>query len=478
MRAWKLKGQTQLLAALLTSGCWLAPQVADCHEPVASNMTTESIPVSNIPLPIAVSTPEQKPTSAIFSDQEIIVTEWHINAETLNAGTQKSVQTIYVSIDCISAPESVELPPCESPVVKVSALSSRNGDANPSRNAFPAHQEIVGVQWSIESQSDDLKTVNHTAARFQAEYCPFVLWDSEETTGSSQESEVGFCSELIAGEIATAKSQLSSFENSVSPELNSESLAELRKLLPMPEPEAEVTYATELNQLLQGSSNWLFANEGLLDLTPEEGSTAAVSYLDDLNALVGIEAVASSNIQYLNTAAAQQAQSENAQSNVPPTTNKSAKPYTSIAPDQKCSGVNGSGVSPLFQSISSIRVNGLSTAPPVQPRKSATLTAELERPVDEACQYMDSYSPAYYTTPERYGAPRPCRDTHVLLHQPLYYEDANLERCGQTSGCMTTAVSAVHFATAITFSPYLMAVEHPASCVRSLPDCPTCHSFD
>ena len=371
MRAWILKGQTQLLAALFTSGCWLVPQVADCQESVVSIVRTASIPVSNIPLPIAVSTPEQKPTSAIFSDKEILVTEWQISPKILYIGTQKSVQSKYVSVDCISAPVNVERPPSESPIVRVSAISSRKA-----------------------------------------------------------------------------------------------------------EPQAEVTYLAELNQLLQGGSNWLYANEGLLDLSPEEGSTTAISYLDDLNALVGIKAVASPNAQCLNTATMLQGQSENAQSSVPATPNTSAQPYTSIAPDLRCNGVEGFGVSALFQSMSRVRVNGLSTAPPVQPRQSATPNAQLERPVNDACQYMDPYSPAYYSTPPRFGAPRPDRNTHVLMHQPLYFEDANLERCGQTSGCMTTAVSAVHFATAITFSSYHMAVEHPASCVRSLPDCPTCHSFD
>ncbi len=481
MRAWKLKGQTQLLAALFTSGCWLLPQIADSQESVVSNVTIASIPMSNIPVSIAVSPPEQKPTSAIFSDDEVPVTEWQINPKLLNTGIQKSVQTKCLSDDSISAPERVELPLSKSPLVLLQAISSQNAGTNPSRNATPVKQEFVRVQWSIESESDNPETVNRTAAPSQAEHCPDVPLNSGGTQDSSQEFAIGLCSDLVAGDISTGKAPLASSENGQSQELkelNLESLAELRSLLPMPEPAAEVTYLAELNQLLQGSSNWLYANEGLLDLSPEEGSTAAITYLDDLNALLGIQAVASPNAQCLNTATALRGQSENAQSNVISTPNSSANPYTSIAPDQRCNGVEGVGVSALFQSMSSIRVNGLSTAPPVQPRQSETPTAQLERPDDVACQYMDPRSAAYYSTPPRYGAPRPCRDTHVLMHQPLYYEDANLERCGRTCGCITTAVSAVHFATAIAFSPYHMAVEHPASCVRSLPDCPTCHSFD
>lgn len=483
MRAWILKGQTQLVAALFASSCWLVPQVADCQESVSSNLTMSSIPVSNFPLPIAVSTPAQKPTSAIFSDQENLVTACQISPKTLNVGTQKSVQTKSVCPDCITAPEHVDLPPCETPNVKVSANSSQNAGSDPSRSAFPVHQETVRVPWSIESESDNPQldkpeTVNRTDDPVQAAYCPFVDWNSNETVDSSQELAIEFCSESVAGEISAGKSQLASCENGDSQERNLESDAELRSLLPMPEPQAEVSYLAELDQLLQGSSNWLFANEALLDLSPEEGSTAAVSYLDDLNALVGIDAVASPHAYRLNTATALRGQSGSAQSSVPRMPNTSGSPYTSIAPDERCNGVEGAGVSALFQSMSSIRVNGLSTAPPVQPRQSATLTAELKRPIDEACQYMDPYSPAYYSTPSRFGAPRPSRDTLVLMHQPLYFEDANLERCGQTSGCLTTAYSAVHFATSIAFAPYHMAVEHPHSCVPSLPDCPTCHSFE
>lgn len=479
MRAWKSEGQTQLLAVLLTIGCCLAPQIADCQEPVVSNVRTESIPVSNIPLPLMVCNPAQKPTSALYSDQSVIVTELQIGQSRVDAGTQKCVQTKLVSADCISAPESVELPPCEVPIAVVKQTTAgHHGDRKPFLNAVPVHQEIVRVQWNIAPTFVEPQTVSRTGAQFQTEYCPFVRWESDETNVGTDESEIGFCSELVAGEISTGKAQLTSVVNTVSANSNLESLAELRKLLPMPQPEAEVTYLTELNQLLQGDSNWLFANERLLDLTPEEGSTAAVSYLDDLNALVGIETVVSSDTHYLNTVAAEQAQTENSQNGVPSAPKNPGRPFTGIAPEEKCHGAGGGGVSGLFQSMSSIRLNGLSTDPPVQPRNSATLTAELARPSDQACQYMDPYSPAYYSTPVRYGAPRPCRDTHVFLHRPLYYEDPNLERCGQTSGCITTAVSAVHFATAIAFTPYLMAVEHPASCVRSLPDCPTCHSFD
>ena len=153
-------------------------------------------------------------------------------------------------------------------------------------------------------------------------------------------------------------------------------------------------------------------------------------------------------------------------------------PYTGIAPDPSCVGVAGVGVSSIFQPITSVQLNGLSTDPPSRPRNDNASVAELPRPENKACQFMDAYAPTFYETPMRYGAQRPTRNAHVFWHRPLYYEDPNLERCGQANGCLTTAVSTVHFVTAIAFTPYLTGATHPATCVQSLPDCPTCQSFD
>jgi hypothetical protein len=196
--------------------------------------------------------------------------------------------------------------------------------------------------------------------------------------------------------------------------------------------------------------------------------------MDDLNALVKDRKIPAQGSDYRNTVAPQQTPAANAADSLPPTPKKVSKPYTSIAPDPSCIVSDGSGVS----TISSIRLNGLSTSPPSLPRDEVELAVELPRPENRACQYLDAYSPSYYATPQRYGAHHPNRDTYAFWHRPLYFQDANLENCGQTSGCLTSAASSVHFAALIAFSPYLMATECPADCVRSLPDCPTCHRFD
>ena len=68
---------------------------------------------------------------------------------------------------------------------------------------------------------------------------------------------------------------------------------------------------------------------------------------------------------------------------------------------------------------------------------------------------------------------RSARNLYPLHHQPLYFEQANLERCGKSYGCLTSAASYVHFTASAAMLPWQMAVAPPCSRVRSLGDCPT-----
>ena len=64
-----------------------------------------------------------------------------------------------------------------------------------------------------------------------------------------------------------------------------------------------------------------------------------------------------------------------------------------------------------------------------------------------------------------------------LAHQPLYFEEPNLERCGQGYGCLQNLVSSGHFLFNTAILPYRLATQ-PAKClVRSSGDCRTCESF-
>lgn len=480
------------------------------------------MPVSNVPLPGIEAHPQQKPTSAFYAPQEIVATKWEIAANILDVNDQKTEQSKCVSADCISAPLGVELPPCDEPVIPVRmrtaqlrpvkpktraasetlsqstmapsgsaditpvksaqvesavVLNTFEGVQKPALKTVPVPQEIVQVNWSIQPQSSDPRVEYRTSMAFQASHCPLVVWNDECFEEVQVNVEDSISAPAVHSEVQTGTEQahVASIDRFESPTVDPRTLNELQKLTTIADADrSEVTYLSELTQLLDGQSRWLFVNEDLLDLAPEEGAVPAVSYLDDLNTLVKKRELPQSDSGYRRTVAPAQ----NPADSVPPTPKKTAKPYTSIAPDPVCPQGSGVGVSSIFQSISSIRLNGLSTDPPSRPRDDVASTAELPRPENQACQYLDSYSPTYYATPMRYGSHRPSRDTHVFCHRPLYFEDANLERCGQSNGCLTTATSVVHFATLIAFSPYSMLAEHPADCVRSLPDCPTCHSFD
>ncbi len=53
-------------------------------------------------------------------------------------------------------------------------------------------------------------------------------------------------------------------------------------------------------------------------------------------------------------------------------------------------------------------------------------------------------------------------------HNPLYFEEINLERYGYTYGCLQPAVSAAHFFATIPLLPYEMVVHPPGEVVYSL----------
>ena len=124
--------------------------------------------------------------------------------------------------------------------------------------------------------------------------------------------------------------------------------------------------------------------------------------------------------------------------------------------------------------MGSISVNGTSSEPPKVPKNVKKI--ELTLPPNQACAYLEPGAPSYYLT-AGYGVRKAPRNTHRFYHHPLYFEDANLERCGQSSGCLTTLNSAVQFTTMAALLPYLTTADHPRDCVEALPDCPTCHAF-
>ena len=478
MRAWTRNTHIQLFAAILACGLSVLPTGVYGQTRAEKSRNDLLIPTSSVPLPQVLAVPGQKPTSAVYSEPQIERVDWNIDSVVKHLGTEKPAQTDSVPGDRISAPQGVPLPPCEEPVLKKLSVNTLNGASKPTAYAPPAAQEIVRVNLSFAPGLDRNQTSHVTHSPFKADVCPTVSWDIEKRTAEvTEEVYVGACSSFATEFEALQTVQPTNIVRRETAAVNVESLEELRQLLPKTDAKPEPNYLTELSELLPGASNWLFANERLLDLAPEEGSIPAISYLDDLNTLLENGEQISPSSGHSHAYVANQPHRVVYQQNSPPVSKAPVDRYSSIAPDSACVA-GGFGASSLFDSMSNIRLNGLSTSPPPLPRNSDTKTVELPRPEDKACQFLEVYSPSYYSTPMRFGASRPMRNAYVSWHRPLYFEDPNLERCGQTSGCLTTAVSAVHFATAIAFTPYLTAETHPTACVQSLPDCPACHSFD
>ena len=101
----------------------------------------------------------------------------------------------------------------------------------------------------------------------------------------------------------------------------------------------------------------------------------------------------------------------------------------------------------------------------------------LQTPASSSGRSDENQIVEEHITPEPWRRGHPSRNTFALRHQPLYFEDPNLERCGQSAGCLTEAVNVVHFAGRIPLMGYLAGSNPPSTCVRALPDCPTCKSF-
>lgn len=101
----------------------------------------------------------------------------------------------------------------------------------------------------------------------------------------------------------------------------------------------------------------------------------------------------------------------------------------------------------------------------------------LPKPDDSNPQQAASVPAEHHYVPAPWNRSHVPRNTYPIRYQPLYFEDPNMERCGETGGCLTEVKSIAHFAGRIPLLPYMMASDSPHKCVRALPDCPTCQQF-
>lgn len=71
----------------------------------------------------------------------------------------------------------------------------------------------------------------------------------------------------------------------------------------------------------------------------------------------------------------------------------------------------------------------------------------------------------------------PQRYTICQKHRPLYFEDANLERCGNACGCLQNVCSGIRFFAISLKLPYEIGRQCPDKLVCGLGDCKQCQSF-
>ncbi len=104
-------------------------------------------------------------------------------------------------------------------------------------------------------------------------------------------------------------------------------------------------------------------------------------------------------------------------------------------------------------------------------------TAEGEKvPVSEAAELLDDQVELLIAG-GGVSIPLPDRYTIPLCHRPLYFEELNLERCGNTYGCATNFVSAAHFLTNTVALPYRLATDRADCPVPCHGDCLSCQAF-
>lgn len=374
-----------------------------------------------------------------------------------------------------------------------SALGAGKPNAGPASAAPAAHIDVVNVGWTASRRSLADGKALQTNVAFQSKECPHLQFASDRLVPVPKAESV-LAKKDSRAEIQTVdagQSQFTSLAHSktVGTQPHPSHRDELRQLTrdanPAP-PTISETYLDELQSLVQGPSVWLFTNGALLDLAPDEDEADSIgpTYLNDLESLSpdssklrqGRSQAPQRNApqktadqQRFIRVARENLQDERAY--LPP----SARGNYELGPEKSCEGVGGEAIVDKFSPLTSIRLSGGSSAPPQT--YSGAENELLNRPDNAACAYLESSFPAFYQPPTQFGVRRPHRYPQKFCHNPLYFEDANLERCGQSNGCLTTVGSAIQFGTQIAMLPYLTTATHPDDCVETLGDCSTCQEF-
>ncbi|MFG0255730.1 MAG: hypothetical protein ACF787_11655 [Rhodopirellula sp. JB053] len=101
-------------------------------------------------------------------------------------------------------------------------------------------------------------------------------------------------------------------------------------------------------------------------------------------------------------------------------------------------------------------------------------------PVNQAAEIM-SEEPQWIAA-GNFTTPRAVRVHARFCHQPTYYQEMNLERCGrldcESCGCLQDLYSRFWFVTNTAILPYRFASQPHCRCVDSYGDCPTCRRYN
>ncbi|MEZ6059148.1 MAG: hypothetical protein R3C19_02185 [Planctomycetaceae bacterium] len=408
------------------------------------------------------------------------------------------LNTVTISPDVAETPASRMVPkfsftpipvaPGKAPA-KVALSKSPAGGSKATTAPAPSVEQITSVNWSVNPAllASDYKP--KTVVSFSATECPFLMMSVPPAVGVSpnrlqQIAQDANATLPVPGTDTVAPKTLAAVSGSRSTGgVPADIFSELKQLVPqepIEETPSSETYLSDLESLLTGDSPWVMVNNApMVDLAPHEPEPqprlAAPAYVDELHALLPQNAQQTpraSSIpvpqQYKATAGRPQ---DRAYDEAPAggTDSPSSSNFTAPRQADPAGDPGSKTLDALFRPISQVSVNGISTQAPD--------TAAAKLPEDQAIAYADLTYPHFYNTSPYFAPRRLSRNTYPFQCHPLYFEDPNLERCGQSNGCLTTLGSAVHFYSLIAVTPYLTTVDHPRDCVRTLPDCPTCHEF-
>lgn len=150
-----------------------------------------------------------------------------------------------------------------------------------------------------------------------------------------------------------------------------------------------------------------------------------------------------------------------------------AKVAAAVPQEEQVSGPSDDVMAELrLNPIRSIEIRKAVKVPPL----GALENPKLREPADQALAVLRK-RPPYKFWPVYREPWTASRDSFAFHHNPLWFEDPNLERCGRGLRNFSSLASAVHFSGNIAILPYRMTAEPAYSCVRTLPDCTVCQRY-